>query len=130
MLTLLRRTLINISKCKRTKHEIAVLATGLNYVVAPKRIPHDEFILASKLAVIELTKQYPNKDHWETDVLRVVDALSRLHPPKQNLSKDERKQISSLAKRKDLLVLLVNTGKATVLMDTQEYKDKIKAMLV
>ena len=37
--------------------------------------------------------------------------------------------LSSLSKRKDLLVLPVDKGKVAVVMDTQEYKDRIKAML-
>ena len=65
-------------------------------------------------------KQHPNKDPRAADELRseVVDVLSKSHPPKQNLSKDERKQISSLAKRKDLQVLPADKGKATIVMDT------------
>ena len=59
----------------------------------------------------------------------MVDVLSKSHPPKHNLSNGERKQIRSLAKRKDLLVFLADMGKAVVMMDTQEYKDKIKAVL-
>ena len=55
----------------------------------------------------------------------VADVLFKSHPPKQNLSKNERKQISSLAKRKDLPVLPADKNKASVVMDTHEYKDKI-----
>ena len=112
---------MKVKHLKLTKYETTVLAKGLNFTVAPERIPHDEFIVVTELATIELIKQHPNKDPRAADELRseVVDILSKSHPQKQNLSKDQRKQISSLAKRKDLLVL----------PDTQEYKDKIKVIL-
>ena len=54
------------------KHKLTkdVLAKGLNFVVAPKMIPHDEFIMATKLTAIELIKQRPNKDTQVADELR------------------------------------------------------------
>ena len=126
----LNKWVVNIAKLKLTKDETAVLAKGLNFAVAPKMIPHDEFIVATKLTAIELIKQRPNKDTQVADELRseVVDVFSKCQPPKHNLSNNERKQISSLAKRKDLLVLPADKGKASVVVDTQEY-NKIKAML-
>ena len=123
----LRKWVVNILKHKLTKDETAVLANGLNFVVAPDRIPPNEFILVTELAAIELIIQHPNKDPQVADELtsEMVDVLSKSHP-----KTDERKQIKNLAKRKDLLVLPAAKGKAVVVMDTQEYKYKIKAMLV
>ena len=52
------------------KDETTVLAKGLNCVVAPARIPHDEFIVATKLAAVELIRQHTNKDPQTADQLR------------------------------------------------------------
>ena len=56
----LKKCVVNISNHKLTKDETAVLAKGLNFVVAPERIPHDEFIVSMELAAVELIKQHPN----------------------------------------------------------------------
>ena len=116
-------------KHKLTIDETPVLAKGLKFAVAPERIPHNDFIVATKLAEVELIKQDPNKAPRVVDEIRaeVIGVLSKSHTQKQNLYKDERKQISSLAKRKYLLVLPVNRGMVEVVIDTQVYKDKIKA---
>ena len=68
--------------------------------------------MAPKLAAIELIKQHLNKDPRAADEVRseMVDILFMSYPPQQNLSKDDRKQIGSLAKRKDLLVLPADKG--------------------
>ena len=54
--------MVNISKHKLTKDETAVLAKRSNYAVAPEKIPHDEFIVATELAALELIRQHPNKE--------------------------------------------------------------------
>ena len=59
----------------------------------------------------------------------ISNILSKARPPKQNISKEERGHIRSLAKRKDLLILPADKGKAAVIMDSSEYKDKINLML-
>ena len=48
---------------------------------------------------------------------------------KQNISKNERKMIPSLAKRKNLMVLPTDKGKAEVIMDTEEYMAKFMVIL-
>ena len=85
--------MVNISKPKLTKDEAAVLAKGLNNEVALERIPHNDFIVATELAAVELIKQHPNKDPRYADVLRseVLDIFFKSHLPKSNLFKDERK---------------------------------------
>ena len=59
----------------------------------------------------------------------VVDVISKAHPPKQNISTNKRKMVQSLSKRKDLLVLPADKGKAAVIMDTEEYMDKTRVIL-
>ena len=92
----LKKLVINISKYKLTKDETDVLVNVLNFVVAPERIPHDEFIVATKLAAMKLITQHLNKEPSVADELRseVVDFLSKSQPLKQNRSKDEWKQIT------------------------------------
>ena len=57
-----------------------------------------------------------------------MDVLSKAHPLKQNINKNERKMIRSLAKKKNVMVLPANRGKAAVIMDTEKYMEKIRVM--
>ena len=100
-----------------------MLAKGLNYAVAPERLPHDDFIVGTELAAVQLIKQHPNKDPQVADELRaeVVDVLAKYHPPKQICPR--------MRENRSVLWQKAGLGKAAVVMDTQEYKDKIKAML-
>ena len=99
-------------------------AKGLNFAISPDKIPHDEFIVATETAALSLP---PTKaDSLRSDIANI---LSKAFPPKQNFSKEDRVHIRSLAKRKDLVILPADKGKAAVVMDSTEYKEKIKLML-
>ena len=83
------------------------------------------------MAALELIKKELKHDPKVANALQtdVVDVLSKAHPQKQNISKNERKMIPSLAKRKDLLIMPADKCKVAVIMDKEEYMNKIKVML-
>ena len=122
---------MNISKHNLTRGETAIVVKVLNYAVSPDKIPNVKFIVATEMAALELIKNDLNHDPKAANALRtdVVDVLSEAHPPKQNINNMKRRMIQSLSKRKDLLVLPADKGKAMVIMDTNVYMDKIKVML-
>ena len=45
------------------------------------------------------------------------------------MSKGERQALGNLAKNKDIAILPADKGKATVIMDTEDYELKVKEML-
>ena len=100
-------------------------------MVSPDKIPKEEFMVATEVATLELMEKDLNHDPKAANALQtdLVDVLSKAHPPKQNVSKNERNMMQSLAKRKDLLILPADKGKTAVIMDREEYMDKIKIML-
>ena len=53
----------------------------------------------------------------------VAKTVKRAKPPRSNLSSDERKAIHDLKADKDM-VLPADKGKATVVMNTLDYKQK------
>ncbi len=59
----------------------------------------------------------------------MVGELKKAKPPPSNISAKERKALKTLAKNKDIMILPADKGKATVIMDTQEYKDKVNRIL-
>ena len=48
---------------------------------------------------------------------------------KSNISKEERAAIRSVGKDKTIIILPADNGKATVIMDMEEYQKKVKDML-
>ena len=111
-------------KYKTTKEEAAVLSKGLNFVVSPEAIPTDEYIVATEQACKFLSEE-------ESHQLRakVAGLLHSAKPPQSNMSKGERQALGNLAKNKDITILPADKGKATVIMDTEDYELKVKEML-
>jgi len=60
---------------------------------------------------------------------QVAGALNQAKPPKSNISKGERQALRTLAKEKSVTIFPADKGKATVIMDTAEYEEKVKEML-
>ncbi|XP_072047007.1 uncharacterized protein [Amphiura filiformis] len=120
----LKKWVINLSKHKLTKPQESVLAKGLNFSPAPNKIPYEEYIVATEQACHKLSNN-------EATVLRseIAGVLRNARPPKSNISAEERRAIQDLKKEESILVLPADKGKATVLMDTAEYEDKIHSML-
>ena len=82
------------------------------------------FIVATKTTALSLPRA--KAESLSSDISNI---LSKACPPKQNISKEERGHIRSFAKRQHLLILTAGKCKAAVIMDSSEYKDKIKLML-
>ena len=103
----LKKWVVNISKYGLNDNEKKVLSKGLNYAVAPDRIPKEEYIVATEKACNMLSTA-------EGEQLRaqVVGALSQAKPPKSNISKGERQAIKTLEKKKSVTILPADKGKA------------------
>ena len=59
----------------------------------------------------------------------MIGALCSAKPPRSNVSKGERQAIDELKKLKDIVILPADKGKATVVLDKEEYMSKVKLML-
>ena len=59
----------------------------------------------------------------------MAGVLRSAKPPKSNISREERKALNDLKKEESVLILPADKGKATVLMDVQDYEDKLTEML-
>ncbi|XP_072048537.1 uncharacterized protein [Amphiura filiformis] len=120
----LKKWVVNLSKHKLTDPQKRVLAKGLNFAPSPNKIPYDEYIVATELACYKLLQN-------EVTVLRseMANTLRSAKPMKSNISKEERQAIFDLKKDESILILPADKGKATVVMDTEEYEQKLNNML-
>ena len=89
----LKKWVVNLSKYKLSDKETKVLANGLNYAITPDKIPHEDYIVATELAVKSLISSAPQHLAQKTlsmaNNLRseVVNILTKAKPPKQNIGK-------------------------------------------
>ena len=77
-----KRVVRNVSSRILSEDEEKVLALGLNFAIAPKRIPFTDTIAAT-----ESTARQLNSDKAEQLRIGVSEALSRARTPKSNLDK-------------------------------------------
>ncbi|XP_072041389.1 uncharacterized protein [Amphiura filiformis] len=100
------------------------IARKVCWLRAPSKIPYEDYIVATEQACRKLPSN-------EATVLRseISGALRNARPPKSNITAEERRAIQDLKKEDSILILPADKGKATVLMDTSEYEEKIQEML-
>ncbi|XP_072039314.1 uncharacterized protein [Amphiura filiformis] len=120
----LKKWVVNLSKFELTQPQKSVLAKGLNFAPSPTVLPHEEYIVATELACRKLPSN-------EAAVLRseMAGVLRSAKTPKQNITKEERQAIHELRKEKSIIVLPADKGKATVVMQADEYEQKLQGML-
>ena len=121
--------MVNLSKYKTSDVQNKLLARGLNYAVSPESIVDDpsitnEYIVACEKVCWKLPK-------GEAAQLRaeVVGSIKSTKPPKPNVTAEERKAIKKLQKETSIIILPADKGRATVIMDIDEYDAKLTEML-
>nr|XP_054753538.1 uncharacterized protein LOC129259262 [Lytechinus pictus] len=117
-------TVINLSRHQLTQAEHKVLSLGLNFAVAPKKIPFSDIVQQVEPKLRFLSKAAANEIR-----LKVTNALSDAKPPKPNLSKEEHSAIQDLRRNQSIHILQADKGNATVVMDQDVYDDTIEDIL-
>ena len=119
----LKKWAINLSKFKLNKPQGGVLAKGSNFLPLPDKIPVEDYIVAMELACQKL----PNN---EATVFRseMAGVLRNVKPLRSNISREERKALVDRKKEESVLILPAE-GKATVIMEVSDYKQKLSEML-
>ena len=81
-------------------------------------------VVAAEQATWSLPQE--QKDKLRADISGVLKSAK---VPKQNITRQERTAVKGLQKEKSATILPADKGKATVIMETREYQEKIKEML-
>ena len=114
----------NISSKELNAHHKSLLAKGAGFAISNNKIPIEEIIVSTELAC----KKLPS---GEAAALRaeVANILEHSKPAKSNLSKEERTAIRELKEDESITILPADKGKCIEVMDTYEYKQKMKQKL-
>ena len=118
------RWVVNLSDVRLEPEANSLLRKGLNFAVTPNRLPVDEFITATEVACRHLKPA--DADSLRSDVVKTLKSFRK---PPPNISLKERKALESLKKNKDIMILGADKGRATVIMNTKDYKNKIEDLL-
>ena len=121
-------TVENISGKPLTKHELAVLEKGLSFAPSPKSLPVKEIICAVETALVKDRNDPREANRTRAKVANLLEKAKR-KPMQDNMSLEERRALSSLAKRQDICILPSDKGNKVVVMSRDDYHEKTQALL-
>ncbi len=117
---------VNISDCPLDQKETQLLQQGLNFALTPSVFPTNEYIMA-----VESACRLIGADSNRAAALRAecVKVLKQATLPTSNVSKGERAALKRLKQDSSIMILPADKGRAVVVMNSQDYRDKAKALL-
>nr|XP_054754438.1 uncharacterized protein LOC129260495 [Lytechinus pictus] len=115
---------VNLSKRKLTSDESALLAKGLNFSVAPKRVPATEIVAKVESSIRSLDAETIGSVRREINAI-----LSSAEPPKPNITPGMRKALKSLKEDESIMILPADKGRASVILDTDVYRAKMSELI-
>ncbi|XP_046398161.1 uncharacterized protein LOC124164967 [Ischnura elegans] len=119
-----KRVVINLTSESFNEATFTALSKGLNFAPAPKTIPYLDYVGGIENAVRKLPD-----DLAEEVRVEVSYVLSRAVPPKPNISREERSAIRALRGNEEVTILPADKGNATVILKTEDYRNKIRDIL-
>lgn len=116
----------NLSKHILTEAERTILAQGLTFTVTPKRIPHEDLILATELAC----ERIPDRGQKASLRNEVAGIPKTTRLPPSNITKEEAEAVRTLSSNNNITILPADKGRTTVIMDTEQYEKQMNNMLM
>jgi hypothetical protein len=111
---------INLSNQQLDPPNQRVLDYGLNFTVAPNKIPVKELICDIEAAIRPLPS-----DTAETIRQECAIAIRRAKLPSKNIRKEEAAALRRLRRNKNITILKADKGNATVVLNTLDYLEKV-----
>ena len=118
------KIVVNLSKYPLSDVAITALSKGNNFSVAPTKIPTEEIINQVESSIRVLSQAEAEEIRSET-----CRILRKAKPLKSNITRNERQELKKLKENKEVIVISADKGNATVVMNTDEYEEKIKEIL-
>ena len=118
------KLVVNLSHRQLTSQEQEVLALGLSFAVAPRSIPFTEIIAAT-----EATAHTLDQNTAATLRTGIAEVLRRSKPPKANMSYRQCSVLRVLKNDPNIVTVPADKGRATVMMDKEDYYTRMKRTL-
>ena len=117
---------INLSDKELTTDETSVLRKGLNFAVTPSKVPTDEYVIAIESACRILGPDTKEAETLRADCVRIIKNAPN---PRPNLPRNERMALDNLAKDNNVTIVPADKGRAVVILNSIDYKNKAKKLL-
>ena len=118
------RWVMNLSDRQISDDKRSILSKGLNFAITPTALPAEEIIAGTEVVAKHMTATAADELRGE-----VVRTIKRAKLPKSNISKGERVALQTLKKDNSIIILPADKGRATVIMNTAEYREKMTHMV-
>ena len=115
----LNRIVVNRSNRQLSRAEEDLLAKGLNYAVAPLRVPVKEIVTGLECAASFVPQEIRTEFRNE-----LATALKKVRNPSPNLSPKEFHAIKALRSDRNIVILPADKGNSTVVMNRKEYDER------
>ena len=117
---------VNASDRPLTATEESILKRGLNYAVTPSKLPVHDYVMGIESACRNLGEGTHEAAKLRADCVRIIKQAKL---PKSNITQEERRALNTLAKDTNITILPADKGRAVVVMNATDYKEKAKALL-
>ena len=116
------RWVINLSNRQLSEHETSALQNGLNYATTPKTVPTSRIVANIESGIYNLSGSAK-----ATIRASVVNILRNSKPETtQNITRQHLAAVRTLQQDPTVSVVPADKGKAVVVMDTVEYREKVR----
>jgi hypothetical protein len=119
-----KKVVFNHSKHELSEVALKVLSKGLNYAIAPNRIPYKKIICGVESSILHLSKESAEIIRQDT-----TSILRKAKPPAPNISKEEIAALKELKENTSIVIVPADKGNATVVMDEENYRLKMNKLL-
>jgi len=117
------KVVVNLSDKVLDKHETDLLKKGLNFAVAPKKVPISDIIAETET---EISKLKGDRKEWVRTEVKNAIKRTRL---KSNLTNEEENALRRLKGETSIKILKADKGNATVVLNTTDYMDKLENLI-
>ncbi|KAI8516403.1 hypothetical protein Bbelb_049840 [Branchiostoma belcheri] len=116
----------NLSSHTLTEPEKSLLSKGLNFAVAPNKIPSIDIVTETESAIRRARLPQRQAEALRT---KVATTLKVSKPPASNITREEGTALKDLATDQDILILPADKGRCTVVLDREQYDRKVQDLL-
>lgn len=121
-----QKLIVNISSHKLTETQNNVLALGLNFATNPNEVLYVSITLATE----QVTNFLQLEEHQQLkETIKTCLQKYKWISPTTTLNHEEREAIKSLKKEEGVIILPVDKGNSTVVMDIDQYTSRMKELL-
>ena len=110
---------INLSTYNITEDERELLENGMNYSVTPEVLPTIDLVAKIETALTGMTTE-------EADTIRahLSTIIRKAKQPKRNITRKQSTSLKSLQQNENIIILQADKGRATVVLDREDYIKK------